>query len=292
MIRYFSVFLFLLFSIKSFSQTINNNTIVELTKKEDSLKTIGTKILQDEFTSERVKADSAFTKLFVRALKLKNSFYFPFDSVISISKLYAPDSSFRIFTWQVMINEQEFVYHGAIQMNTKDGALQLFPLVDKSNLIENYDDTVSNNKSWIGCLYYKVLMNSFNNKKFYTFLGYDENNDTTSKKLIEVMRFEKGEPIFGGNYFAFPKNDTSNKPHARFVMEFKKFAGPKLNFDEEFNMIIKEQLVSETNEPFRKSTLIGVGDYDGFSWKNGKWIFEKQVFDQKNNSNPAIEKNQ
>ena len=61
-------------------------------------------------------------------------------------------------------------------------------------------------------------------------------------------------------------------------MEYKKNAGPRLNFDEELNIIVKEHLISETKESNKKSTLIGEGEYDGFTWKDGKWIFLYDIF--------------
>ena len=41
-----------------------------------------------------------------------------------------------------------------------------------------------------------------------------------------------------------------------------------------------EHLVSESNEPNKKWTLIGDGDYEGFKWKNGKWVHIEKVFSQ------------
>ena len=43
-------------------------------------------------------------------------------------------------------------------------------------------------------------------------------------------------------------------------------------------MIIVEHLVSESNEPKKKWTLIGDGDYEGFKWKGGKWVHVEKVF--------------
>ena len=37
-------------------------------------------------------------------------------------------------------------------------------------------------------------------------------------------------------------------------------------------------LVSESNEPKKKWTLVGDGDYEGFKWKNGKWVHVEKVF--------------
>ncbi len=63
-------------------------------------------------------------------------------------------------------------------------------------------------------------------------------------------------------------------------MEFKKDAGARLAYDEDMDMIIFEHLVSETNEPKKKWTLVGDGDYEGFKWEDGKWQHVVKVFNQ------------
>ncbi len=77
----------------------------------------------------RFRADTNFIRSLVKALKLPNSFEYPFDSLQTISRLYAPDSSFRIFTWQYKKDNLLYLQEGAIQMNQPDGSLKLFPLV-------------------------------------------------------------------------------------------------------------------------------------------------------------------
>ena len=51
-----------------------------------------------------------------------------------------------------------------------------------------------------------------------------------------------------------------------------------MNYDPEMDMIIYEHLISESNEPKKKWTLVGDGDYEGFKWKNGKWVHIEKVF--------------
>ena len=85
--------------------------------------------------ADRLTADSVFTRQLVRALRVPYSFEYPFDSLFTISRMYAPDSSFRVFTWQLEVNEDLVRQHGAIQMRTTDGSLKLFPLIDKSDEI-------------------------------------------------------------------------------------------------------------------------------------------------------------
>ena len=70
------------------------------------------------------------------------------------------------------------------------------------------------------------------------------------------------------------------KNPARYVYEFKKEAGPRLRFDDEMNMVIMEHLISESNEPKKKWTLIGDGDYEGFKWEKGKWNYIAKVFNE------------
>ena len=105
----------------SFAQRLSASDRQFLRKKEDSLKAYAEMIIQGKTDRDRFNADSIFTKMFVRALKTRNSFYFPFDSLLTISRLCPPDSSFRIFTWQLIVNDFVVRQHGAIQMRTNDG---------------------------------------------------------------------------------------------------------------------------------------------------------------------------
>ena len=251
----------------------------DLPLKEDSLKIVATEIIMGKTPLARFKADSIFTRLFVKALKTPQSFHYAFDSLQTISKLYAPDSSFKIFTWQMVINENLTRQHGAIQMNTSDGSLQLFPLIDKSDITINIADTTANNKGWIGAVYYKIIQTRSSNQNYYTLLGFDENNIRSNRKIVDVLSFKNAEPFFGGN-FSYEEDSVFKGANSRLVLEYKKEAGARLTYDEDLKMIIAEHLQSETNEPNKKWTFIPDGDYEGFAWKNGKWIHKEKVFNQ------------
>ena len=262
------------------AQSISKADLKVLETKEDSLKLLAEKIIQGVNPIDRLNADSAFTKILVRALKTKNSFNYPFDSLFAISKLYAPDSSFRIYSWQMVINENVVRQHGAIQMKTADGSLKLFPLIDKSDITSNMADTIANNFGWMGAVYYKIIQTKNQGTSYYTLLGYDENNIRSNKKIIEVLTFKNAEPIFGGRQFSIVSGFGYNNKMARFIMEYKKQASPRLTYDQDLNMIIFEHLVSESNQPNKKWTLIGDGDYEGFKWLDGKWVYVNKVFNE------------
>ena len=274
------VFIFLLVSNVVAAQKIAVADMKTLKKKEDSLKILSLKIIQGRTAGDRFEADSEFTKMFVRALKTKNSFHYSFDSLLTISKLSPADSSFKIFTWQMVINDNVIRQHGAIQMRTADGSLKLFPLIDKSDVTNNMSDTIGNNFGWIGAVYYKIIQTAAGGKNYYTLLGYDENNIRSNKKIIEVLSFENDQPIFGGAYFNFSDNTSLKQNPRRLILEYKKNASPRLVYDKEQDMIIYEHLVSETGEDKKKYSYIGDGDYEGLKWKDGKWVHIDKVFTQ------------
>jgi len=271
---------FLLISNCGFAQLSTSEKKI-LQKEEDSLQTISLQIVQGRTSAERFAADSQFTRMFVRALKNKNSFYYPFNSLTTISKLAPEDSTFRIFTWQMVVNDNVTRQHGAIQMKTDDGSLKLFPLIDKSDITTDKEDTIGNNFGWMGAVYYKLIEKHAFGKGYYTLLGYDENNINSNKKVIEMLTFNNGEPIFGGSNFSFQDNSVIKKHRARFIMEFKKNASPRLTYDPDQDMIIYEHLISESGEPQKKYTYIPDGDYEGLKWIDGKWVHIEKVFTQK-----------
>jgi hypothetical protein len=266
------VALSLLFVSTSFAQSIGASDKKEMLKKEDSLKVLSQTMVFDENPAIRFRSDSTFTRLFVRALKIKNSFYFPFDS-LNISKLYSPDSAFRIFTWQLKKDEYVYLQKGAIQMKTEDGSLKLFPLFDYSMFTKKPEDSVRTRNNWIGAIYYRIIKKEYNGQPYYTLLGFDDYNISSNKKWLEVMHFnENGEPVFGGPVISF-KDDTTKRPvQARFNIEYKKEAKTFFNYDAEKDLIVFDHLVSESDEPQRKSTYIPDGDFEAFKWEKGQWV--------------------
>jgi hypothetical protein len=227
------LFFILCYNISSSTaQSIDKRNYIQLKSKEDSLTAIGVKIINSTDLTERFRSDSLFTRTLVRALKIQYSFHYSFDSITTVSKIYSPDSLFRIFTWQVTIDENTQRRHGAIQMKTADGSLKLFPLIDRSIIIKNQLDTVTNNEWWIGAIYYKIVKKLYNNKPYYTLLGYDENTMRSTKKWIEVLHFDdKGLPQFGGQFFSFKQDSIKLPTQSRFSIEFKKDGNGRIMYD-------------------------------------------------------------
>ncbi len=266
----------------SFSQKLSSADMKKMRAKEDTLKDYSFYLNTDSLPADRMISDSSFTKTLVRALQIKNSFYYPFDSVVGISKLYAPDTSFRIFTWVIAFDDYYVRQKGAIQFRTPDGSLKLVPLRDFSEFTTKPLDSVRTRHNWIGAMYYNIIKTQHKGKNYYTLFGFDNNNAMSSMKWIDVLSFnEKNEPVFGGPFFSFEKDSIPKPTQYRFGIEFKKGARVLVNYIDDLKMILVDHLVSENDDSSNPWTLIPDGDQEGFKWENGKWMHIDKVFTYK-----------
>lgn len=254
----------------------------KLRAKEDTLKDYSMYLNTDSLPEDRMISDSIFTKTLVRALQIKNSFYYPFDSVLGVSKLYAPDTSFRIFSWNISYDDHYARQRGAIQYRTADGSLKLLPLRDVSEFTDKPGDSIRTRSNWIGAMYYNIIKTQYKGKNYYTLFGFDNNTAQSSMKWIDVLTFnEKNEPVFGGPFFTYEKDSIPKPPKYRIGLEFKKGARVLVNYVEDLGMILVDHLISETEQPELPWTFVPDGDQEGFKWENGKWVHIDKVFTYK-----------
>ena len=271
----------LIFSYTASSQKITAADKKILQIKEDSLQQIAAYMILDTLEVGRVLAYKDFVPTLIRALKVKNSFYYPFDSVMGISKLYAPDSSFRIITWYLEIDDYKGYQKGLIQHRTSDGLLKLNFLFDNSDWADNTINSICSDSTWIGAVYYNIIKTEYQGKNYYTLLGIDREGVRTTKKWIEVLSFDNNKrPVFGGK-FTFKEDSLPRAPQTRFNIEFKKDARTYVNYEPELKLILFDHLISESDEPASPWTYVPDGDYEGFKWQNGQWVHVDKVFNFK-----------
>jgi hypothetical protein len=271
----------MLCAVVASAQKINPADLNTLKRKEDSLKALAKAVIVDSLTAGRMRSDSLFVRTLVRTLQVKNSFYYPFDSVLGISKIYAPDSAFRIFSWSISFDDYYARQRAAIQLKTADGSLLLIPLRDYSEFTNKAVDSVRTKNNWIGAVYYNIIKTEHKGKPYYTLFGFDDYSVRSNKKWIEVLHFdEKRQPVFGAD-FSFAADSVKRPVQKRFYIEYKKEASTFVNWDPDLNLIIVDHLISETDEPDKPYTFVPDGDSEGFAWKGGQWLHIDKVFDYK-----------
>jgi hypothetical protein len=257
---------------------LSPETIEKIHASEDTLALLAYAVVNDSIEHERFAACKVLITNLVRTLKAENSFNYKFERLRSVSIMAPPDSSFRIFTWQLYVNDSTYKYYGAIQMNQR--TLKLFPLIDRSAemLHAPTDETLSPDR-WYGAVYYNLRQFDTREGRKYLLLGFDAFEFFNKRKVAEVLSFDKsGKPVFGGNVFYKDKNDRP-EPLQRLFLEYNAEASVRFNYDEQYGMILYDHLI-EMASPFgRGITYVPDGSYDGLKLeKGGKWRMISKVF--------------
>jgi hypothetical protein len=246
---------------------------------EDSLKTLGATFMSDSIEDNRIQANYKFIRMFVNSLKEKNSYNHPFKQLqefIAIRK--SDDNKFRIFTWFTQLDNGDYRYYGAVQVNNPN-KLELYPLVDNSqnlNLATNLSDTTLATNQWFGALYYQIVPILGIKDPYYILLGWKGKNLQSNSKVVETLFFKDGKPFFGRQ--AFEQTPKSNDFKSRIVFTYTKNANMMLRYLKDEKVFVFDHLVPQSK------ALEGMLDlyapdlsYDTYKYKFGKWIIQENV---------------
>lgn len=254
-----------------------------LATQEGQMSQLGPTILKGKNDSERVAANNQFITLFEKALGDKKSLDYPFDSLVTISKLSPPDKSFRLFTWNMPKDDGTYAYFGYVQFELpKTKEYKFVKLNDLSDQIQQPDSKFLNAKNWYGTHYYSIIQTSYKKQKYYTLLGVDFNNRSTRKKIIDCIIIDKyGGVAFGDNIFEYNK-----KSPKRVVFEYAAQSTMSVRYNEDKGMIIYDHL-SPMREGLEGQFQFYGPDftYDALKFKKGKW-YEVINIDARNEKNP------
>jgi hypothetical protein len=260
-------------SQSSFAQLGKNVDFELLHKMEDSLVQSADSMFYTMIPDFRTEYCEQFVKQLIRTLKINGSYYYPFDSLVKkVNIIYPEDKSFRIFNWAIAYSDVRLRYYAAIQMKGEE--LNLTPLYDNSDLLAKTDeDKIFGPKEWIGGLIYNIITKRVDNKNIYCLLGINDGNPISTKKFIDPLIFTDKGPRFGAPIFAIGSDKNPNQGVNRFILEYKKGVSIGMNWDEEHNAILFDDIASQINDPNRKYTYIPTGQYNGLRWSRGKWKF-------------------
>lgn len=252
---------------------------------EDSLKKYGKSMFRGN-DAEKTSANTRFINTLRKALEDQDAFNYPFDSLKFIARLNAPDNAFRIFNWNIPQDDGTHKYYGFILVDQdaiqnkkvkksklkNQGRYVVYELTDQSDFIKTPEMAMLNCDKWYGVLYYKIILNSYKGKKYYTLLGWDGNTKLTWKKVIDVLTFSKeGIPVFGEEMM-FQVNRLSKR---RVIFEFKAELIMTLKYEDKKQRIVFDHLAPEVSGAegmyqFYTQTF----SYDTYNFKKGKWVYK------------------
>ncbi len=253
-----------------------------LKQKEDTLQVLAYAVLRDTSAQVRFQSVKTLIPKLVKALKTPNSFAYPFDRLESISIQYPQDSSFRIFTWQLFVDDNDYRYYGAIQMNTPE--LKLYPLVDRSYQVEeNLENRVLPPNQWYGAIYYNIKQVEGSLGRYYLLFGYDMYSFFERRKLIDPLVFlpENGEPQFGAPVFISDIPQLHPERKKRVVLDYSADTSIRLNYDKALGLIIFDHLIEMASPNVEGMANVPDGSYEAYKLQeDGRWKYVPKVFDE------------
>jgi hypothetical protein len=264
---------------------LSAESALRLKAMEDTLAVLGFAIVNDSIEVERFAACQVFITTLVRALKTENSFKYPFERLRSISVMAPPDSTFRIFTWQLFVNDSTYRYYGAIQMNQRE--LKLFPLIDRSHEMPVFPlhEALPPDR-WYGALYYNLRQFDTRSGRKYLLFGLDAFEFFEKRKLIDVLSFDAdGKPVLGAPVF-----DKGQGPaEFRQYVQYSADARVRMNWDEQYQMIIVDHLIPWQSQYGRGITMVPDGSYNAYKLEKGSWKYIDKVFNDQQDKVPFPE---
>ena len=256
---------------------------------EDTLAKIAFKILNGANDSLKEVNNFQFKNSLTQILETKGSFDWPFDSLVTIAILSPPDGRFRIFNWNLPKEDGTFLYFGILQTHDT-----LFHLLDHSENIKSPTTSILSHNNWYGCHYYKIIQNKYKSKTYYTLLGWDGNNNFSTKKIIDILAIDDpGTPTFGAPIF----NNYSEDLQTRVIFEYSSRVSMSLKYEEQsYKKIIRKKKSSKLIEVSTEMivfdrlapldiSLTGQykyyapfeGIFDGFIFEDGYWFYLEEI---------------
>jgi len=269
--------------------------------EEDSLRRLSKQIYKAKTDSAKLAANATFSRYLSEVLQQPGIYKWSFDSLPDIGCLRAPDNAFRIFNWNLPLINGSFSYFGYILLPGKKGLSQsLFTLCDRSDSIVDAAKQVLPASRWYGALYYSILKNIWKKQQYYTLLAWDGYSAKASRKIIDILTFDKtGRPQFG-----WPMFKTAEGTKTRVIIEYARSATLLLRYDNQYlvtaqkrdgtpvkkrmGMIVFDRLVPiDPRLKGRFEYYVPSGEtYDAYIFNHGFWQLAEDVLV----SNPSDKK--
>jgi len=211
-------------------------------------------------------------------LTAPESFFFRFDTLRRTGKIYSPDESLRIFTWNIPLQDGSHMFYGILQFYDKKwDANKVIVLEDKGKPLPDDPEKKSMQPGqWLGALYYRIVPVKVGRDIYYTLLGFIPNDLFTSKKVIDVVWMDENEHV----KFGYPMFQMNRELKHRLIFEYNARVSMNLDYLSDLEMIIYDHLAPERSSYKGDYEFYGPdGSFDGlvFDKKTDHWQLKEDV---------------
>ncbi len=194
-------------------------------------------------------------------------------TALPLSRVEAPDGTFRLITWNIPDDEGGHRYEGMLLV--RNGKRQtLYELRDQTNGIGSPEKAELGPERWYGALYYQVVPVKKGGKTYYTLLGWKGYSRSETRKVVEVLTLRGGKPRFGAPIFG---GDGRLKP-MRQVYAFSFQSSMMLRHEPEQDRIVMDHLAPARADMEGTAAFLGPDlSYDALVWEKGAWQLRRDI---------------
>lgn len=204
-----------------------------------------------------------------KTLTNPSSFTEKFSDIKKIGIVTSPDSSFKLFSWNVNLNIGKSLSYTILQKKPEKDKCEVFPLAQNSgNAFTNQARySWQNAKS---ALFYSIIPFQTTGEISYLLLGLVPNDMFVQSKVIETLYFnEQGHPCFG-----VPSIKINGVLQKRMPFQFSARVSMSLRYDVEKNAIVFDHLAPAQPIQSGKYEFYGPdASFDALIIKDNYWFF-------------------
>ena len=224
-------------------------------------------------TGNRVLANDIFKKGLVEALSEHNSFSNTFSEIPWLFVKYDPDSTFRLISWQLEREKDDFVYYNFHQKS--NGEYTSF-----GNQIEN----ISERETYLLSNVYSALFHSLVPfKDYFLVSGYRKIEGKRTQRICDILKIDDGQPIFGRPIFNKDETTPNGRGKKRVILTYSSVAKANLNVNVDDGIIIFDHIIGipSKNPDEPGFILVPDGSYEAYEYSDNEvWMYKEKLYDQ------------
>lgn len=240
-------------------------------------------VLTDTSKTVRQSTSDRIEKDLEGLLQEPGAYDYAFSDLKGISVLQPESKAFRIFTWQLYLEDNSYRYKGLIQ--TKDG--KLYPLTDGSDDMRTVEFSTYRHKEWYGALYYNLQAFKHEGQECYLLFGYDAYSFYNRRKVLDVLYFDdKGDPRFGKAVLEMKDGRGQIRTVKRMLLEYAASVNVSLNYIEAEKVVKYDHLIYGAPIPGGGPSSVPDGSYCGlrFNARTGTWQYIDKLYEDDPNN--------
>jgi hypothetical protein len=264
------LYLFIILSLV----TVNLNAQEVPSGAQETLEKLYGRLVNNFNDTVRLRINDSIKVIIDSYVRSDSVFSHKFSGLRYLGQITSPDSLIKIITWNlVLANSPGKYFSYIIKRGEAGGRNEVYSLLSDYKESPVKKDTTYTLTDWYGALYYDLKPFKADNGTCWILLGIDYGNEFISRKIIDVLSFNKdGSLLLGKKWFS-----DADKSAFRVVLEYGSSAMMTLRFATE-KSIVFDHLVPFSPAQANDRQFYGPDySYDAYNLTDGVWKLQINV---------------